>query len=92
VEFAEGEKQELMGRPSEHERVAYLVERGYAEGIATLMAKNVAHFTRLKPEFVVRRVTVDFQTDGDDGSFEIQINYANRIQILGDASAKEGWI
>jgi hypothetical protein len=92
VEFAEREKHELIGMPSEHERVAYLVERGYSEGVATLMAKNVANFARLKPEFVVRRVTVDFQTEGTDGSFEIQINYANRIQILGDASAKEGWI
>ena len=92
VEFAEGEKEQLASIPSEHDRIAYLVERGYSEGIGTLMAKNVARLPHLKPEFVVRRATVDFQTDGTDGAFEVQINYANRVQIAGNASGAQGWI
>lgn len=81
VEFAEGEKEQLAALASEDQRVRYLVDRGYSAGVATLMAKNAVRASRLAPEFCVRRVTVDFQTDGTSGAFELQIHYANRLRI-----------
>jgi hypothetical protein len=89
VEFEERDREPLSRLRSIDERVAYLVERQYSPEVATLMAKNFDGFATLKPEFCVRRVTVDLQAGGkDEGSFEVQINFVNRIAVTGDA----GWI
>jgi hypothetical protein len=85
VEFEETDREALSAIPSVDGRAAYLVARGYSQGVAELMAKNFEAFASLRPEFCVKRVTVDLQTDGREGSFELMINYCSRIQIDGSA-------
>jgi hypothetical protein len=81
VEFEEKDKEALRHMPTVEGRIAYLTARGYSDGVAELIAKDADAFTAAPPEFCVKRVTSDFQTDADGGSFEVQINYANRLQV-----------
>ena len=83
IEFEQQDKEQLGAIVSIDRRVQYLVARGYSAPVAMLMAKNFEAFASLKPEFCVRRVTVDFQTSEDAGSFEVQISYTNRLQLDG---------
>jgi hypothetical protein len=81
VEFEEKDKEALRSIPSVQGRIAYLTARGYADGVAELIAKDADAIAGAPPEFCVKRVTADLQTGEDGGSFDLQINYANRIQI-----------
>jgi hypothetical protein len=81
VEFQEKDKEALRHIPTVEGRIAYLTARGYSDGVAELIAKDADAFTAAPPEFCVKRVTVDFQTDAEGGSFQVQINYANRLQV-----------
>jgi hypothetical protein len=81
VEFEQKDKEALRSIPTVEARIAYLTARGYSDGVAELIAKDADAFTAAPPEFCVKRVTVDFQTDAEGGSFEVQINYANRVQV-----------
>ena len=81
VEFEEKDKEALRHIPTVEGRIAYLKRRGYSDGIAQLIAEDADAFGAASPEFCVKRVTVDFQTDDQSGSFELQVNYANRIQV-----------
>ena len=80
AEFEEKDKEALRHIPTVEGRVAYLTARGYSEGVAQLIAEDADAFTGVSPEFCVKRVTVDLQTDAEGGSFDLQVNYANRIQ------------
>jgi hypothetical protein len=81
VEFEEKDKEALRHIPTVEGRIGYLKRRGYSDGIAQLIAEDADAFGAASPEFCVKRVTVDFQTDDQSGSFELQVNYANRIQV-----------
>jgi hypothetical protein len=81
VEFEEKDKEALRHIPTVEGRIAYLKRRGYSDGVAQLIADDADAFGAASPEFCVKRVTVDFQTDDQSGSFELQVNYANRIQV-----------
>jgi hypothetical protein len=81
VEFEEKDKEALRSIPTVEGRIAYLMARGYADGVAELIAKDADAFAGAPPEFCVKRVTADLQTDGESGSFDLQVSYANRIQI-----------
>jgi hypothetical protein len=80
VEFEQKDKEALRSIPTVEGRIAYLKDRGYSDGVAQLIAEDADAFTATAPEFCVKRVTVDLQTDGDGGSFDLQVNYCNRIQ------------
>jgi len=81
VEFEEKDKEALRSIPTVEGRIAYLTARGYADGVAELIAKDADAFAGAAPEFCVKRVTADFQTDGESGSFDLQLNYCSRIAI-----------
>jgi hypothetical protein len=81
VEFEEKDKEALRSIPTVEGRIAYLTARGYSDGVAELIAKDADAFAGASPEFCVKRVTADFQTDGESGSFDIQVSFANRIQV-----------
>jgi len=80
VEFEQKDREALRYIPTVEARIAYLKDRGYSDGVAQLIAEDADAFTGTAPEFCVKRVTVDLQTDGDGGSFDLQVNYCNRIQ------------
>jgi hypothetical protein len=79
VEFEEKDKEALRSIPTVEARIAYLTARGYADGVAELIAKDADAFAGAPPEFCVKRVTADLQTDGESGSFELQVSYCNRV-------------
>ncbi len=79
VEFEQEDKEALRQIPTVEGRIAYLTSRGYSDGVAELIAKDADAFTAAPPEFCVKRVTVDLQADAEGGSFDVQINYCNRI-------------
>ena len=81
VEFEEKDKEALRSIPTVQARIAYLTDRGYSDGVAELVAKDADALSAAPPEFCVKRVTVDLQTDGDGGSFELQVNYCNRLIV-----------
>jgi hypothetical protein len=81
VEFEQKDKEALRHIPTIDGRIAYLTARGYSDGIAELIAKDADAFAAAPAEFCVKRVTVDFHTDEQGGSFELQINYCNRILV-----------
>jgi hypothetical protein len=80
VEFEQKDKEALRSIPTVDGRIAYLTARGYSDGVAELIAKDADAFAGAAPEFCVKRVTADFETDGEGGSFQLQVQYCNRIQ------------
>jgi hypothetical protein len=81
VEFEERDKEALRSIPTVEARIAYLTARAYSDGVAELIAKDADAFAGAPPEFCVKRVTADFQTDGESGSFDLQVSYCNRVQV-----------
>jgi hypothetical protein len=87
IEFDQKDKELLQQLPTERERVEYLKKRGYAEDVATLMSRNMSDFALLDPTFYVKRVETTIEIEKDGGTYETEINYANRILVSGDAAA-----
>jgi hypothetical protein len=85
IEFEQRDRELLASLPTEQARVQYLVDRGYSRDLARFMARNMSELTRLEPNFFAKRVTTEFVEEEDGGSFTVEISYANRIQIDGDA-------
>jgi len=75
----------LKGIDSIADRVAYLEARGYRRTMAQLLAKNQEALSLLSAVFHTRGVRTTLETDEKGGSFEIEIQYCNRIQVTGDA-------
>lgn len=73
--------------PNVEDRVAYLVERGYDEGAARVMAENLDAIVKTRQDFYVKSVAVDLDVDLDAPDFSLRIEYCNRIQGTGDATA-----
>lgn len=85
IELDENDKQALSSIGSEDDQIAYLLERGYTHSAAELIAKNVSTYAGLQPHFYVKRVHTTLATDDDGGTFEVEINYCNRIDVSGNA-------
>ncbi len=85
IEFDSEDRQTIANMPSEQDRVDYLVGRGYTQEIATIMARNVSDLTELDATFYVKSVTAEIESDEDGGSFTVEVQYANRILLTGDA-------
>jgi hypothetical protein len=84
----EPENQQLLSSlATDSERITFLQARGYGREIAGLLVRNMKEFSRLSAKYLVKRAQIDLQDDGDDGSFEIAIEYVNRIEIDGSATA-----
>lgn len=87
VELEEDALNAIMRIPTEAGRVDYLTARGYAQGLATLMAKNVSGLARFAPEFQVRTARTTHEINDDSGTYETEITFINRIDVSGDARA-----
>ena len=77
----------LSSLDTDFDRIFYLTERGYAEGAAELIIANMANFGDLDARFITKRVALDMSVDENGGSFSVEIDYINRIQIDGSATA-----
>lgn len=71
---------------SDEERINYLVGAGYAEGVAKLITRTLDTERKLTPNFYVKRVSTHFETTPEGGTFEVEVNVCNRIDIDGNAS------
>ncbi|MEZ4225954.1 MAG: hypothetical protein R3B13_33710 [Polyangiaceae bacterium] len=83
IQFAENERQTLLRLPTDGARVRYLVNRGADEATAQLLAANIREFAQLESTFLVRSVRIEFEIDDDSGSFWIDVEFINRIQVDG---------
>lgn len=83
VEMAEEDRLSLMQLKSESARVNHLVARGYSEDAAILLARNVQALAAYPPLMHVKTLTVTMALQDKEGTFEISINYHNRIFIDG---------
>lgn len=86
VEVEQEEKQTLAALPSDSERIRYLTDRGYAESAAQLIVANTPNFADLDARFLTKRVRIDAELSEEGGSFAIDVDYINRIQIDGSAT------
>ena len=71
------------------EQQKYLTDRGYSESVAQLIIGNVSNLGLLSSKFLTKSVTIECapSESGDEGKFEISLDYVNRIQIDGSAVA-----
>lgn len=83
IEFDQETKDALANLGSDAARVAYLVEHGHSEDLARLVVANCDDFVRLSPAYFVKRVATTL--DSGSETFELEINYCNRIDISGNA-------
>lgn len=87
VRFMEtGDVEFVKGFDSIDERADYLVGKGYTEEVARIIATNVDSYTDFSSQFYVKSV----ETEGDfagEGSFNISVNYINKIDPKTGASA-----
>lgn len=81
------ERQLLSALGSRGERAQYLQDRGYSEDAIQLILANMEEFASLEAKFLVKSVTLDFEVTEDGGSFSVEFEYINRIQIDGSAVA-----
>jgi len=63
------------------DRAAWLRGRGYSKDMALLLAKNQKALLLMTNQFNVNRVTTTMETDSEGGSFQIEIEYCNKIDI-----------
>lgn len=59
--------------------IAWLVDRGYTKSVAALLAINLREFGEIPAEFMVRSLHCEMDFDGDEGTFQIDIEFCNRI-------------
>ncbi len=78
------ETAEALGQfNSDEERADYLVGiGGYSEEVATVIVKNMRGILALPPVYLVKRVHVRANSEGD-GHFEIAMTYCNKIAVSG---------
>jgi hypothetical protein len=85
VDVEPGMRQLLGSLGSDLERVNYLMLQGYADSAAQLIVANMKNFADLDARFLTKRVHVAAEVTDTGGSFSIDIDYINRIQIDGSA-------
>lgn len=85
VEIEPGQKQLLKSLGSKAKRMQFLAERGYSEDAADLIVSNMANFEDLDCRFLTKRVGIELEVTPTSGSFGIDVDYVNRIEIDGSA-------
>lgn len=73
----------LRGFSSTQDRAAYLIERGYAEPVARVIAANVDRLTDKSSLFYCKTVTTSLESTADGGSFRLEIAFCNKIDPKG---------
>jgi hypothetical protein len=86
VQIDAKDRQLLSALPTDGARVRYLQQRGYSAEVAQLIVANMAEYSKLESKFFVQSVVTDLQLSPEGGSFEVTIDYVNRIQIDGSAT------
>lgn len=89
IAFNEDERAVLAGLPTEGERIRHLVRQGYSSEAAQVISQNMNDLALLNQQFYVKRVMTRMSTETEGGDFMIEISYANRILIGGDAVSTE---
>jgi len=74
----------LASLGSEQEQRGYLVQRGYTAAVADLIIRNLGNLAGLSSIYFARNVTTELTLERDTGSFQVEVEYVNRIQIDGD--------
>lgn len=64
---------------SVEQRTRYLVNIGYQEPVARIIASNVDTMTTKSNLFHVKSVTTEMETNADGGSFRVEVSYCNKI-------------
>lgn len=77
----------LDSLPSRGERILYFVERGYSGDVARLLAGNLEALVSTRAEFYVKGLAVEFSVTDEGGSFQVTINYCNKIERGGSAAS-----
>ncbi len=88
VEFEQRDREMISAMESQADRIEYLEKRGYSREVASLLAESGDDQTLRDPTFYVRRVvtTLDYTSP----SFEVQVDFVNKISVTGDASSIQG--
>jgi hypothetical protein len=86
VEIEPGMKETLAALSNDLDREQYLIDRGYADSAAELIVANMKNFEDLDARFLTKRVGIEMEVSDDGGSFSVDIDYVNRIQIDGSAN------
>jgi hypothetical protein len=76
----------LAGIDGNDKRVAYLEARGYETHVARVLSSNMSTLGSLTPVFHTKTVRTTLETNESAGTFEIEIEYQNRIEVTGDAA------
>lgn len=80
-------RQLLAALPTDADRLQFLTNRGYSDDAAALIVRNMADFASLEAKFLTKSVVIDLEITDDGGSFSVEFDYINRIQIDGSAVA-----
>lgn len=73
----------LKSEGSKNKQIAYLLERGYTPEVSNFIVDNLQQLDAWPANFLVKGVEIEFETEENDGSFSIKINYCNMINIDG---------
>jgi hypothetical protein len=76
----------ILGLESDEARVERLVDYGYDPSIASLLVRNLARFASLSPKFFTQKVHVTGESSPEGGSFEVGVQFCNRINLNGSAT------
>jgi len=76
----------LDAYPDQSQRQKYFETLGYDSQIAGLMAQRASDLLTLRGEFHVKTVSVSLESTPEGGSFDVEIEYINKIQSTGDAT------
>lgn len=74
----------LANMGGEREQLEYLAQRGYAPDVADLIVRNLENLVGLSSIYFARSVTTELSLEHEGGSFRVDVDYVNRIQIDGD--------
>lgn len=86
VEFEVDTRGELASLGSDAVRVQYLQDiHGYSYEVARILVQNLSDLGSLPPYFMVRKVHTTLEFNGDSGTFDVSIDFCNRIQQTGAA-------
>lgn len=91
VEIARAALTLVQRIPSISGRIEAMKSLGYSDDMAKFVVKNLDAITRVTPEFQVHRTetTLDV-TDPDSGSYDMVVEYVNRIETSGSANPGTG--
>lgn len=81
VEVEQELRTTIAAMSSPGHRVEYLVAHGYAREVAEILAANADDVGLVDPTMHVKRVGINIDVDADGGSFEVEIEYCNRIRL-----------